>query len=147
MTTETQEPTLQVRLPHGINFQLISRVIEINELAVCELDYTGKEILDLADHFPGQRIFPGALLIEAMAETTIQLAQRLEGYENKIFALVGVDECRFYHAVRPGKTIRLTAQFESFGHGYGRALCHAFVDDKLVAKTRLAFTEIKIPTD
>jgi len=143
----TKDQGLEVKLPHGPGFRLISRVIENTDVATCEIDYTGTEKLDLADHFPGQRIFPGALLIEAMAQTTIQLAQQLEGYENKIFALMGVNECRFYQAVRPGKTIRLTAKFDRFSHGVGRAACQAFVGDKLIVKAQLTFMEIKIPND
>lgn len=142
MAVKLQSEILEVILPHGPDFRLISRLIDVtSEVAIGEFDYVGNEELKLQDHFPGQPVMPGVLLPEAMAQTAIQLAQKNPALQGKLFALVGIDKCRFHHAIRPGSRVTFEVKLESYRHGLGTATCIAYTGPIKVASATITFAE------
>lgn len=63
-------------LPHGAEFRFIDRLTKLNPGESGEGEYTvrGDESF-LRDHFPGEPIFPGVLLVEAAAQLAGVIAQ------------------------------------------------------------------------
>jgi len=95
-------------LPHRYPFLLVDRILElevpkrvvgVKNVTFNEPQFTG--------HFPGLPIFPGVLILEAMAQVGgILLIESLKLEIGKFAILyAGVDEARFKKPVVPGDTM------------------------------------------
>ena len=116
MTTETLMDVKEIRrfLAHRYPFLLVDRVIQfekghsltaIKNVTINEPFFNG--------HFPSEPIFPGVLMIEAMAQATGLLGFRTMGEEpqlDTLYILVGVDKVKFKHQVVPGDQVELYAE-------------------------------------
>jgi len=97
-------------IPHRYPFLLVDRVIEINgdesgigikNVTMNEPQFTG--------HFPGRPVFPGVLMIEAMAQTAGVLVVNSRGPEDPAVGSVlftTIDKAKFRKPVIPGDQIR-----------------------------------------
>jgi 3-hydroxyacyl-[acyl-carrier-protein] dehydratase len=92
-------------LPHGISFRFVDRILEIipGERIVALKNVTVNDP-HLQDHFPGNPIMPGVLLLEAMAQTSGLLLP-----EGSSAFLAQVKEARFRRRVVPGDQVRIEA--------------------------------------
>ncbi len=98
-------------LPHRYPFLLIDRVEEIDS------DNYGVGIKNVTfnepqfqGHFPAQPVFPGVLIIEAMAQTAGCLCVLSRGPDRpkpKLVYFMTIDECKFRKPVGPGDVLRL----------------------------------------
>ena len=96
-------------LPHGPEFRFVDRPVALDpgRSGVGEYTVRGDEPF-LAGHFPGQPLFPGVLLVEAVAQLAGVIAQSdpqigpLAGL--KLTALRGV---KILGTAKPGDAIRL----------------------------------------
>jgi len=99
-------------LPHGPEFRFLDRLVSLNpgKEGVGEYLVRGNEAF-LRGHFPGAPLFPGVLLVEAVAQLAGVVAQHdptvpaLPGL--KLAALRGV---RILGSARPGEVLRLEAR-------------------------------------
>lgn len=102
-------------LPHRHPMLLVDRVesIEPGQRIVAVKCVTANEPI-FQGHFPGNPIFPGVLLVEAMAQTAGLLAARTpdgggaDGTHS--VALLGIDGARFRKPVVPGDRLDITAE-------------------------------------
>ncbi len=132
---------IQNFLPHRFPFLLVDRVLE------CE---PGKRLLGLKNisvnepwvtgHFPSKAIFPGVLIIEALAQSTGLLASETapELVESgMIYYLVGVDKVRFKQPVYPGDQLHLEVEYLRHKRNIWAFDCKATVEGKLVASAHI----------
>ena len=104
------------RLPHRYPFLLVDRVL------VC---VSGKHIRALKNvtinepffpgHFPHRPVFPGVIILEALAQTAGILAFVTAGVypdEHRQLYFVGIDKARFRKPVEPGDQLILKATLE-----------------------------------
>jgi 3-hydroxyacyl-[acyl-carrier-protein] dehydratase len=97
-------------LPHRYPFLLIDKVrdIVLNEGCVGIKNVTFNEP-QFQGHFPGMPIFPGVMIIEAMAQTSgvlVGLSMDLVDKNAKVF-FMGVDAVKFRRKVVPGDVLEL----------------------------------------
>ncbi|MGI9438180.1 MAG: 3-hydroxyacyl-ACP dehydratase FabZ, partial [Parvibaculales bacterium] len=100
-------------LPHRYPFLLVDRVVEMNgeQSGVGIKNVTASEPW-FTGHFPGNPIFPGVLIIEAIAQVSaILVLQHAKDSDNpietKLIYFMTVDKVRFRHPVTPGDQMRI----------------------------------------
>ena len=97
-------------IPHRYPFLLIEKLKDINpgQSAVGVKNVSINEEL-FQGHFPGHPIFPGVLIIEAMAQTAGCLVVHSLGpsAQDKLVYFMTIDEARFRKPVVPGDQIEL----------------------------------------
>ena len=98
-------------LPHRHPMLMIDRVLELGENYVLAEKLVSSAEPALAGHFPGQPIFPGVLVIEAMAQAAAIWAMSSGNVKPGLLCvLAGVDSVRFRRQVVPGDVLRLEAR-------------------------------------
>lgn len=134
------EADIMAILPHRYPFLLIDRVVScvpgegihaIKNVTVNEPHFQG--------HFPGIKVMPGVLVIEAMAQAGGVLAHRSvdDTTEKPLYYLVGIDKARFRRPVHPGDRIDIKMSVERVVRGMWRFVGTASVDGDLVATANI----------
>ena len=131
-------------IPQRFPFIMIDRIVELEpgKRAVSVKNVSGNDIFFLG-HFPEKAVFPGAAIIEAMAQTAIVLfasADKSGGEGKKPLYYFGSVKARFLHPVVPGDQIKITVvNVKSLPSG-SYVSAEAFVDDKKISEADLVFS-------
>ena len=132
-------------LPHRYPFLLIDRVLEcepgkslvaLKNVSVNEPMFTG--------HFPERPIFPGVLIMEALAQATGILAFRTNEKKpdgSSLYYFAGIDKCRFKQPVVPGDQLILEVEILKEKRGVWKFNGVAKVDGKIVASAEIMCAE------
>ena len=145
----TEESTIDIHrireiLPHRYPFLLIDRVIQyklgetlsaIKNVTVNEPCFQG--------HFPERPVFPGVLILEALAQASAiltSLGNENDKNENIIFLFAGVDKARFKRPVEPGDQILIEVEQTNYKSRIWKYSTKASVDGKLSASADILFT-------
>jgi 3-hydroxyacyl-[acyl-carrier-protein] dehydratase len=128
-------------LPHRYPFLLVDRVVELipgesivayKNLSINEPFFDG--------HFPGKPIFPGVLLLEAMAQAAGILGFKTKGktpQDGSVYYLAGTDELRFKRPCVPGDRVMLRATLVSERRGIAKFAISSDVDGELAASATI----------
>ena len=128
-------------LPHRYPFLLIDRVVELTpgesivgykNLSINEPYFDG--------HFPGNPIFPGVLLVEAMAQAAGILGFKSKGKtpsDGSIYYFAGADGLRFKRPCIPGDQVMLRATLLSERRGIAKFAVSSDVDGALAASATI----------
>jgi 3-hydroxyacyl-[acyl-carrier-protein] dehydratase len=115
-------------IPHRYPILLIDRVLEYEEgkslVAIKNVTYNEAFF---QGHFPGLKVMPGVLLVEAVAQAGgILLYLSIPDPEKKLVFLSKIDKAKFRKPVVPGDQVRLEVEIlkmkSKFCHVRGRAL-------------------------
>lgn len=101
------------RLPHRYPFLLIDRILDCDSetFIVTQKNVSFNEP-QFQGHFPSYPVFPGVLVVEAMAQATGILAFEVieeSIKQNSVFMLAGVDNARLKKQVVPGDVLIIRA--------------------------------------
>lgn len=132
---------IQQYLPHRYPFLLVDRVVELNlgESIVAYKNITYNEEL-FQGHFPNKAIFPGVLIVEAMAQAAGILGFKTmdkKPADGSMYLFVGADKLRFKRPVVPGDKLVLKASVLSEKRGIWKFEVSAEVDDQLCASATI----------
>jgi 3-hydroxyacyl-[acyl-carrier-protein] dehydratase len=127
-------------LPHRYPFLMIDRVLDfvpgesltaIKNVTINEPIFTG--------HFPGMPIFPGVLILEAMAQATgiLGFKTATERSENELYLFAAIDEARFKKPVVPGDQLVLDVKFLKERRNLWKFYAEAKVDGQVVCTAEL----------
>jgi len=127
-------------IPHREPFLLIDEITEYAEKeSVTAVKYvTGDEDFFLG-HFPGYKVMPGALILEALAQAGAFIVLGMEEYRGKIAFFAGADEVRWRRQVKPGDTLLLRVKVEKFRFGMGIADAAAYVGEEVACTAKIKF--------
>ncbi|HWR58467.1 MAG TPA: 3-hydroxyacyl-ACP dehydratase FabZ [Thermodesulfovibrionales bacterium] len=141
---------IKALIPQRFPFIMIDRIIEMEpgEKAVSIKNVSGNDIFFLG-HFPDKAVFPGAAIIEAMAQTAIVLfaassphskGEQDSSKEKKPLYYFGSVKARFLNPVVPGDQIKITViNVKSLATG-AYVSAEAFVEDKKISEAELVFS-------
>lgn len=95
-------------LPHRDPFLMVDRLTELDTKRAVGVKYVRADQDWARGHFPGNPIFPGVLIAEALAQVAalIYLAANRDRAGAAVY-LVGMDKIRFRRPVRPGDDLVL----------------------------------------
>jgi 3-hydroxyacyl-[acyl-carrier-protein] dehydratase len=132
---------IREHLPHRYPFLLVDRVIEL-ELGESIHAYKNLSINEpyFDGHFPEQPVFPGVLLVEAMAQAAGILGFKTMGKTPKdgsLYYLVGVDKLRFKRPCVPGDRVDLHANIVSERRGIWKFDVRSEVDGATCASATI----------
>ena len=134
-------------LPHREPFLFIDEVVDIkdNEIIHAKKIISEDEYF-LEGHFPGNPIFPGVIIIEALGQASGILGSTTMNKtpeEGSIYVLAGVDKVRFRRRVRPGDTIDLFSKVVSEKRGIWKFDCRAELDNEIVCTATILCADRK----
>ena len=133
-------------LPQRYPFLMIDRVLDYTPdgrlLALKNI--TGNEPL-FNGHFPDYPVFPGVMMLEAMAQAASILASMSEAAKvdvgkEALYLLAGTDNVRFKHLVRPGDQLMIQAEQTHYRSRVWKYSTEARVDDRVVVVADITFT-------
>ncbi len=132
---------IQKIIPHRFPFLLIDRILDLqpNEKLVAIKNVSVNEH-HFVGHFPEEKVMPGVLIIEAMAQAGciyFYYSKNLQG-KNLIYYLAKV-EAKFHQPVVPGDQLRIEVTTIKMMSKAGFLKTQAFVKDKLVAEAEIGF--------
>jgi 3-hydroxyacyl-[acyl-carrier-protein] dehydratase len=131
-------------IPQRFPFIMIDRVLEIEpgKHATAVKNISGNDMVFLG-HFPEKAVMPGALIIEAMAQTAIILfATHNKGNDTgkKPLYYFGSVKARFLHPVVPGDQMKIRVENVKTVPSGAFVSGVALVDDKKIAEAELVFS-------
>ena len=132
-------------LPHRYPFQLVDKIIYLDENSVTGVKNVTINEPFFQGHFPQNPVMPGVLQVEAMAQTGgILLLNTVDRPEDYWTYFVGIESCRFRKLVLPGDTIVMRCELLApIRRGIAKMKGQAFVGDKLVCEATLSASLVK----
>lgn len=127
-------------LPHREPFLLLTSVEELNPGQSAR----GTYVVDarapwFMGHFPGHPVFPGVLLVEALAQLGgVAILSKLEN-KGKLALFAGLDKVKFRRQVLPGEVLQLQVEIIRARGNYGAGRGSAQVEGQPVLAAELKF--------
>jgi len=131
---------IEAIIPHRYPFLLVDRMVEIEEgkHGIGIKNVTANEWF-FAGHFPGHKVMPGVLIVEAMAQVAAVTLLKDTDAAGKIPMFGGIENMRFRRPVVPGDQLRLEFTLEKIRGPIGKGQVRATVDGKLAADGSITF--------
>ena len=126
-------------LPHRYPFLMVDRILDTDGATYVDAlkNVTANEPC-FQGHFPGNPVFPGVLLLEAMAQTAGLMLIAKAGTDVPFTTvMLSIDRAKFRHIVIPGDQLRLHAELLHIRAKTAKFACRASVGDTLVAECEL----------
>ncbi len=130
-----------------MRFFLVDCISRLKRFAYAE----GQKCISLSDdcfehHFPGHPVYPGALLIESMAQlggALMEISLRKEGEPMPRCVLSKV-EAKFRDFARPGDRLQLRAEVVSHHPDSARLRARAMRDEQCLSEAELLYIILRI---
>jgi 3-hydroxyacyl-[acyl-carrier-protein] dehydratase len=142
--TEAQAPLkmdimgIMKLIPHRYPFLLVDRITECvpGKYVKGYKNITMNEAL-FQGHFPGNPIFPGVLMVEALAQISAGMVMTMPEYAGKLALFAGIDGVRFKRVVRPGDKLEFHSEIIKLKGPIAKTKCIAMVDGELAVEAEL----------
>lgn len=142
--TETQAPLkmdiieIMKLIPHRYPFLLVDRITE----CVPGVYVKGYKNISMNEdvfngHFPGNPIFPGVLMVEALAQISAGMVMTMPQYAGKLALFAGIDGVRFKRVVRPGDRLDFHSEIIKLKGPIVKTKCTASVDGEIAVEAEL----------
>jgi len=128
-------------LPHRHPILLIDRILEL-EPGIRALGYKNVTYNEpvMTGHFPGNPLFPGVYMIEALAQLGGTTVLEPGEFSRKTPYLAGIDRVKFRRPVIPGDRLMMETKVIRIRKNIGWIDAVAKVNDQLVCSGQLMFS-------
>lgn len=146
METDLGADAIERVIPHRYPFLLVDRMVElepgtrgtgIKNVTANEWFFEG--------HFPGRRVMPGVLIVEAMAQVAAVTLLHGADHAGKTPMFGGIERMRFRRPVVPGDQLRLSFTLERMRGPLGKGAVEARVDGAVAAEGVISFALVDAP--
>ena len=127
-------------LPHRYPFLMVDKIIEYSPdqnriVGVKNITFNEPEFMG---HFPNRPIFPGVLIMEAMAQTgCMLLISKGIDPEKKLVVFTGMNNVKFRREVIPGDQLVMELEMTRFRFNICQLVGKAYVNGQLAAEAEL----------
>ena len=131
---------IEAILPHRYPFLLVDRITECvpGESAKGIKCVTTNEPF-FQGHFPGFKVMPGVLIIEALAQVGAVAILTVPEDKGKLVLFGGVKNARFKRKVVPGDVLELECVLTKRRGPVGFGVCAAYADGQAACTAELTF--------
>lgn len=121
-------------IPHRYPFLLVDRITEVNDegtrcIGIKNITANERVVQSL---MPDEMIFPGALLVEHMAQVGCYLLLTKPEAKGKLAYFAAIDDVKFWRPVVPGDRVETTVELISSRRGLYRIKAESRVDGEIV---------------
>lgn len=132
------------KLPHRYPILLVDRVLEVEKgVSIKALKNVSINEPQFTGHFPHRPVFPGVLILEAMAQAAALLAFETVGVvpdDKTVYYFAGIDGARFKRPVEPGDQLIMNITLERMKAGIFKFKGATYVGDELACEAELMCT-------
>ncbi len=139
---------IKTLLPHRYPFLLVDRVeelIEGEEITAYKNITTNEEVFQ--GHFPHHPVFPGVMIIEALAQASGILGFKTQGKTpegGSLYLFTGVEKAKFKRQVVPGDKLVLKSRVMTTKRNLWKFECTALVDGDVAASAIISCMDHKV---
>ncbi|MDA7748457.1 3-hydroxyacyl-ACP dehydratase FabZ [Gammaproteobacteria bacterium] len=131
---------IQNYLPHRYPFLLIDKILDFkkHDYLKAQKNVSNNEPF-FQGHFPGHPVFPGVLILEAMAQATALLDFKSNEREKDslLYYFVGIDKARFKKPVVPGDIMIIDVKLNQSKRDVHKFTASCMVDEVIVCTAEL----------
>ncbi|NLE65147.1 MAG: 3-hydroxyacyl-ACP dehydratase FabZ [Elusimicrobia bacterium] len=130
---------IQKIIPHRFPFLLIDRVVDLvpNEKLVAVKNVSVNEA-HFQGHFPNEKIMPGVLMVEAMAQAGCIYFYYSKGLQGQdLIYYLAKTTAKFHKVVVPGDQLRIEIKTIKLLKANGFLDCRCFVGDDLACEAEI----------
>ena len=127
-------------LPHRYPFLLLDKVIDYTpgKCATAIKNISANEMLFMG-HFPDKAVFPGVLILEALAQAGGIALLTMEENKNKLAFLGGIKNAKFRRQVVPGDVLTLECKILRLLGNVGIGAAAAYVNGEIACSAQMTF--------
>ena len=127
-------------IPHREPFLLVDEVLELEEgKRIVALKYVKAEEYYFEGHFPQEKVMPGVLQIEALAQAGAIAILSMPEHKGKIAYFGGIKEAKFKQKIVPGDCLKLEVTLDRLRSSSGTGTAIAYIGDKVACKCDIMF--------
>lgn len=127
-------------IPHRDPFLLIDEIEEMEEgKSITAIKYVKDTEYYFQGHFPQEKVMPGVLIVEALAQAGAVAILSMPEHRGKIAYFGGIKEAKFRQKVVPGDTLRLHVELDRLRSSSGKGVAIAYLGDKAACKCEITF--------
>lgn len=131
---------IQNYLPHRYPFLLIDKILDFkkHDYLKAQKNVSNNEPF-FQGHFPNHPVFPGVLILEAMAQATALLDFKSNEREKDslLYYFVGIDKARFKKPVVPGDILIIDVKLNQSKRDVHKFTASCMVDGTIVCTAEL----------
>lgn len=114
-------------IPHRDPFLLIDGVTEMDDHSIKAVKHVSESEYYFAGHFPQEKVMPGVLIIETIAQTGAVAILSIEKFRGRIAYFGGIKNAKFRNKVVPGDDLILEVEMKKIGSRSGAATGRAII--------------------
>lgn len=127
-------------IPHREPFLLIDEIVEMEEgKSITAIKNVDEKEYYFQGHFPQEKVMPGVLIVEALAQAGAVAILSMPEHKGKIAYFGGIKEAKFRLKVVPGDQLRLHVDISRMRSRIGTGIAKAYLGDKVACQCEIMF--------